>query len=110
MPWDPGLLRKYCTTGHFRLLNQLRGELRSNPMQRSKQAASSGARSENRPPETRSKERTVEVRPRSGGTSGRFRRPLQSAGPKGTRKPSGEDDQALNNASFRERLNAVDMR
>ena len=32
MPWDPGVLRKYNSTGHFRLLNQLRTELRDNPL------------------------------------------------------------------------------
>lgn len=34
MAWDPSLLRKYNTTGHFRLLNQLRGELKDQPIQR----------------------------------------------------------------------------
>lgn len=34
MAWDPTLLRKYNTTGHFRLLNQLRGELKDQPIQR----------------------------------------------------------------------------
>jgi hypothetical protein len=34
MAWDPALLRKYNTTGHFRLLNQLRGELKDQPIQR----------------------------------------------------------------------------
>ena len=27
MSWDPALLRKYSSTGHFRLLNQLKGDL-----------------------------------------------------------------------------------
>ncbi|MEB3173238.1 MAG: hypothetical protein VKL97_05180 [Cyanobacteriota bacterium] len=36
MSWDPSVLRKYNTTGHFRLLNQLRGELKSNPLVRPK--------------------------------------------------------------------------
>ena len=26
--WDPALLRKFSSTGHFRLLNQLKGDLR----------------------------------------------------------------------------------
>lgn len=34
MAWDPALLRKYNTTGHFRLLNQVRAELREQPIQR----------------------------------------------------------------------------
>jgi len=34
MAWDPALLRKYNTTSHFRLLNQIRTELREQPIQR----------------------------------------------------------------------------
>ena len=32
--WDPSLLRKFSATGHFRLLNQLRGDLRKKPLER----------------------------------------------------------------------------
>ncbi|AII49445.1 hypothetical protein KR52_09865 [Synechococcus sp. KORDI-52] len=32
--WDPALLRKFSTTGHFRLLNQLKGDLRKKPLER----------------------------------------------------------------------------
>jgi hypothetical protein len=42
MAWDPTVLRKYNTTGHFRLLNQLRGELRDNPLLRPKQGETVG--------------------------------------------------------------------
>ena len=34
MAWDPAVLRKYNTTGHFRLLNQVRSELKDQPIQR----------------------------------------------------------------------------
>ena len=34
MAWDPAVLRKYNTTGHFRLLNQVRTELKEQPIQR----------------------------------------------------------------------------
>ena len=34
MAWDPSVLRKYNTTSHFRLLAQLRGELKDNPLLR----------------------------------------------------------------------------
>jgi hypothetical protein len=34
MAWDPAVLRKYSTTSHFRLLNQVRGELKSSPLSR----------------------------------------------------------------------------
>ena len=32
--WDPSLLRKFSATGHFRLLNQLRGDLKKKPLER----------------------------------------------------------------------------
>jgi len=48
MAWDPALLRKYNTTGHFRLLNQVRAELKEQPIQRplvtTRSAASGGSR------------------------------------------------------------------
>ena len=34
LSWDPAVLRKYNTTGHFRLLNQVRTELKDNPLVR----------------------------------------------------------------------------
>ncbi len=34
MGWDPSLLRKYSSTGHFRLLNQLKGDLGKRPLDR----------------------------------------------------------------------------
>ena len=37
MNWDPVLLRKFSSTGHFRLLNQLRGDLKKRPLERDQQ-------------------------------------------------------------------------
>ncbi len=37
MNWEPTLLRKFSTTGHFRLLNQLKGDLRKKPLDRDSQ-------------------------------------------------------------------------
>jgi len=34
MAWDPTVLRKYSTTSHFRLLNQVRSELNTHPIAR----------------------------------------------------------------------------
>jgi hypothetical protein len=34
MAWDPVVLRKYGTTSHFRLLNQVRSELNAQPIAR----------------------------------------------------------------------------
>ena len=42
MAWDPSVLRKYNTTGHFRLLSQLRSELKGNPLVRPKEGQSIG--------------------------------------------------------------------
>lgn len=42
MAWEPSVLRKYNTTGHFRLLSQLRTELKLNPLVRPKEGQSIG--------------------------------------------------------------------
>lgn len=42
MGWDPSVLRKYNTTGHFRLLSQLRGELKAQPLVRPKEGQTIG--------------------------------------------------------------------
>ena len=36
MNWDLSLLKKFSSTGHFRLLNQVRNELRKRPIDRTK--------------------------------------------------------------------------
>jgi hypothetical protein len=48
MAWDPAVLRKYNTTGHFRLLNQLRSELKGNPLIRPKDGETVGAANRSR--------------------------------------------------------------
>jgi hypothetical protein len=90
MSWDPVLLRKYNTTGHFRLLNQLRNELRTSPINRPQ--ASQPVASESGP-------RSLEVRPQAGG-GGRSRRGGASA----------DNGSGATSGSFRERLNAIEMR
>ena len=81
MTWDPSVLRKYNTTGHFRLLNQLRGELKSNPLLRPKpgQTVAEANRS-------RALQRATEGRDGRGGGAGRSRSsrrtaPLSDAAP-----------------------------
>ncbi len=37
MAWDPAVLRKHNSTSHFRLLTQLRNELRDAPLVRPKE-------------------------------------------------------------------------
>ena len=45
MAWDPALLRKFNATGHFRLLNQVRSELKANPIKRAAPSAADQANS-----------------------------------------------------------------
>jgi glutamate/tyrosine decarboxylase-like PLP-dependent enzyme len=92
MAWDQALLRKFSSTGHFRLLNQVRSELKAQPL--------------NRDPETR--ELTLQARPLRGQPVRAQRRPnaLESSDSE-SRLPS---RQAEAPSSFRERLNAIDMR
>lgn len=108
MGWDPSVLRKYNTTGHFRLLNQLRGELQAAPLQRQ---GSGGSEARSGGKERRTI-RTVEVRPQA---YGRFRRSAhQLATPAGGSVPSlatsTTSTDAPSSASFRDRLNAIEMR
>ncbi|MFY8149209.1 MAG: hypothetical protein ACOVNL_08330 [Prochlorococcaceae cyanobacterium] len=97
MAWDPLILRKFSSTSHFRLLNQLRSELQAHPLERQVEtdpAAGAGR--------GRAVIRTVEVRPRSG--QGRFRRPQINTNFEAV-ESGGESSR-----SFRDRLNAIDMR
>lgn len=102
MGWDPALMRKYNNTGHFRLLNQLRSELRAHPIQReTKQVPEVFSTSQTNTRETRSRE----IQPQAY-VGGRSRR-------------STSTDSFLNkdyskeqnsSSSFRDRLNAIEMR
>jgi hypothetical protein len=96
MPWDPALTRKYNTTGHFRLLNQLRSELKAQPITRQENASG------NPTPARPNPSRTVEVRPQGN----RFRRSYQAAAPVADPNRSSEAAQT----TFKERLSAIDMR
>ena len=44
MAWDPALLRKYNNTNHSKLLNQVRNDLKEQPIQRGSAAASQSPR------------------------------------------------------------------
>jgi len=67
MAWDPAVLRKFNTTGHFRLLNQLRSELKGNPLIRPKDGETVGAAN-------RSRSLTRALENRASGGYGRSRR------------------------------------
>lgn len=107
MGWDPSVLRKYNTTGHFRLLNQVRSELKDNPLVRPKEGQSVGE--VNR---SRSLIRAIEGR---SGSYGRSRRtapaPSLTAqaiepGPNSPETIEGD----ISSGNFLSRLDAVDMR
>ncbi|MFN6340705.1 MAG: hypothetical protein ACK41W_18550 [Cyanobacteriota bacterium] len=98
MAWDPSVLRKYSTTSHFRLLNQVRGELKSNPLPRNQDG-----------------ELSLGMARKGGG----YRVPVEvrAATPRPTRpappQPSRSfpvDDTSTEANSFRDRLRAIEMR
>ena len=93
--WDPALLRKFSSTGHFRLLNQLKGDLRKKPLDRDQRTGQLKSLGGNRGA-TRRSTATRSVEPA----------PAPTAGFK-TAPPITKDDQPK---SFRDRLNAIDMR
>ena len=113
MGWDPAVLRKYNTTGHFRMINQLRSELKGNPLIRPKDGETVGAAN-------RSKSLTRALQNRSqAGSSARSRRSIQASpapaplpviAPLPLASDSVESQEAANARSFRERLNAIEMR
>ncbi|WP_392345342.1 hypothetical protein [Parasynechococcus sp.] len=95
--WDPALLRKFSSTGHFRLLNQLKGDLRKKPLDRDQRTGQLKSLGGNRGATRRSTPaRLVEAAPAPAPTS-----------VVETVTPSTKDDQPK---SFRDRLNAIDMR
>ncbi len=91
--WDPALLRKFSSTGHFRLLNQLKGDLRKKPLDRDQRTGRLKGLGGNRGATRRSTAmRSIEPAPT----------PVVEMAP-----PLTKDDQPK---SFRDRLNAIDMR
>jgi hypothetical protein len=123
MAWDPVVLRKYNTTGHFRLLNQLRSEIRERPLIRPGEGETVGA--VNR---SRSLIRAIEARAQAG--ISRSRRaaqavevrvleaedlPAAAAFPGLPGTPSSffseaPEMESRGSAGFRARLNAIDLR
>ena len=93
--WDPALLRKFSSTGHFRLLNQLKGDLRKKPLDRDQRTGQLKSLGGNRGA-TRRSTATRSIEPA----------PAPSVVVE-TAPPITKDDQPK---SFRDRLNAIDMR
>ena len=95
--WDPALLRKFSSTGHFRLLNQLKGDLRKKPLDRDQRTGQLKTLGGNRGATRRSTAtRSIEPAPAPAPT------PVVE-----TAAPLTKDDQPK---SFRDRLSAIDMR
>lgn len=125
MGWDPLVLRKYNTTGHFRLLNQLRSEIREHPLIRPGEGETVGA--VNR---SRSLIRAIEARAQAGISRSRKAAqavevrvlpadsfppaPLTAATGSSalptTVAPAVADAATGAPASFRDRLNAIELR
>lgn len=122
MGWDPAVLRKYNATGHFRLLNQVRGELRDNPLIRPEEGES--VATANR---SRSLIRAIAARAQAG--AGRSRRAAEAvevrlldpatlpqqaatAGPGGSAglHAAGATPPDDHPVSFRDRLSSIDLR
>ena len=119
MAWDPTVLRKYNTTGHFRLLNQVRSELKDNPLVRPKQGQSVGeanrSKSLIRALEGRSygsrARRSVSVPTQADQSVDVVQQPI-AADPRRIEPMAADFDDfdGSASASFRERLNAIEMR
>ena len=92
--WDPALLRKFSSTGHFRLLNQLKGDLRKKPLDRDQRTGQLKSLSGNRGAIRRS-------------SPSRIVEPTPAPVVMDTATPISKDEQPK---SFRDRLNAIDMR
>ena len=96
--WDPALLRKFSSTGHFRLLNQLKGDLRKKPLDRDQRTGQLKSLGGNRVATRRSTTAPRSIEPASAPAP----TPVVEMAP-----PLIKDDQPK---SFRDRLNAIDMR
>ena len=95
--WDPALLRKFSSTGHFRLLNQLKGDLRKKPLDRDQRTGQLRSLGGNRGATRRSMPtRNVEPAPA----------PAPAVVVETVAQPTKEEQPK----SFRDRLNAIDMR
>jgi hypothetical protein len=98
MAWDPSVLRKYSTTSHFRLLNQVRSELNAQPIARHPDG---------------------EIHLGISRRTAPYRVPVEVRGSNGAAKPvrtavaselnDGETSQG-DSTSFRDRLRAIEMR
>ena len=90
--WDHALLRKFSNTGHFRLLNQLRAELKLQPLIR----------------DSKNRKLTLQAMPIRSGSQRGNRRPYTPEVSQSDQTQVAEAKE--NQSSFRQRLNAIEMR
>ncbi len=94
MTWDHALLKKFCNTGHFRLLNQVRSELKAQPLIRDQ--------------ETRAL--SLQIKPLRGFVPRTPKRPNALDNQLTERSAEETETQDDSPKSFRDRLSAIDMR
>ena len=95
MPWDHQLLRKFCSTGHFRLISQLRSELKSHPLSRD--------------PLTR--KLIIEAKIPTASHVRENKRSLYNVGMRnGDLKGTLDNSKDVNRITFKDRLNSIDLR
>ena len=95
--WDPALLRKFSSTGHFRMLNQLKGDLRKKPLDRDQRTGQLRSLGGNRGATRRS-------------TPTRNVEPAPAPAPRVVVETVAQPTKEEQPKSFRDRLNAIDMR
>jgi hypothetical protein len=111
MTWDLHLIHRYSTTNHPRLLQQLKRELQEQPIQRSEissTASAYGTELVRSDPPAHAKRKPYVYRPlnnRAGSGSGTL--PRSAAAARSARLPT---TVASANTTFRERLQAVEVR
>ena len=103
MAWDPAVLRRYNTTSHFRLLSQVRSELKDNPLIRPRDGESVGAAN-------RSRSLTKVLAQRANAAPSRSRRANEATSVILASSLPADLSASAANPSFRDRLNAIDMR
>ncbi|MFN7678587.1 MAG: hypothetical protein ACK5QW_08355 [Cyanobacteriota bacterium] len=103
MAWDPAVLRKYSTTSHFRLLNQVRTELKSSPLSRSEDGRINLGMGR------RSAPYRVVIDGRGSLAAGRAPR-VGEPRIDDARDSGGSDPNQGEGGSFRDRLRAIEMR
>ncbi|MEB3362289.1 MAG: hypothetical protein VKI42_09235 [Synechococcaceae cyanobacterium] len=103
MAWDPVVYRRYNSTSHFRLLSQLRSELKDNPLIRPRQGESVGMANR-----SRSLTRALALRANAGPS--RSRRAAEATSVILASSLPADLSSNAANPSFRDRLNAIDMR